>query len=232
MLELKCISTGSTANCYLLTNGKETLIIDMGIKYSQLLMEIDDMDKVVGGVLSHEHTDHNAINRNYRTSDLLEQIGIHIISPENAELYKKYKLGSFEIIPIECFHNVTCYGYVIKIDGKYLYFATDTRKMEKISNIQIDYFVVECNYCEYLCEEAMLKSDTNLTHLNNVLKNHQSLNTLDNYFQNLGYRPNTIITIHKSNTGYFNTSETLFVLRKYADNVFVAKNHTTYKLGE
>ena len=232
MLELKCISTGSEANCYLLTNGKETLIIDMGIKYPKLLMEIDDLDKIAGGILSHEHTDHNAINGNQRTSDLLEQIGIRIISPKNAELYKKYKLGSFEIIPIQCYHNVVCYGYVIRIDGQYVYFATDTFKMEKIKNIEIDHFIVECNYCDYLCQTAMLNAETNLTHLQNIMRNHQSLNTLQEYFDNLGYNPKTLITIHKSNSGYFERAEVQYVINQYADNAYIAKNHTTYKLGE
>ena len=232
MLELKCISTGSEANCYLLTNGKEILIIDMGIKYKQLLTEIDDLDKVVGAVLSHEHTDHNALNSRQRTSDSLEQIGIKIISPKNAELYKKYKLGSFEIIPIECYHNVTCYGYVIKIDNQYVYFATDTQQMKRITNLKIDYFIVECNYCDYLCKAAMLHSETDLVHLQNIMRNHQSLNTLNEYFENLGYKPKTIITIHKSNSGYFSSSETRFVLSKYADNLYIANNHKTYKLGD
>lgn len=230
MLELKCISTGSTANCYLLTNGKEILIIDMGIKYKQLLTEIDDLEKVVGAVLSHEHTDHNALNSKQRTSDLLEQIGIKIISPKNAELYKKYKLGSFEIIPIECYHNVICYGYVIKIDNQYVYFATDTQQMKRITNIKIDHFIVECNYCDYLCKEAMLNSETDLVHLQNIMRNHQSLNTLIDYFSNLGYKPKTIITIHKSNSGYFWSGDVKFELSKFADRLYIAHNHTTYKL--
>lgn len=232
MLELKCISTGSSANCYLLSTENETLIIDMGIKYSKLLTEIDNLDNVVGGILSHEHTDHNAINNKQRTSDLLEQIGIKVISPANAKLYKKYKFGSFEIIPIECYHNVPCYGYVIKINNKYLLFATDTSKMQHIKNIQIDYFLVECNYCDYLCQEAMLMSDTNLVHLQNIMRNHQSLTTLDNYFKELDYKPNTIIIIHKSNSGYFDKVEVKCALKKYAENFYIADNNTKYVLGD
>lgn len=232
MLELKCISTGSTSNCYLLVNDKETLIIDMGVKYKFLLTKIENLDNVVGAILSHDHTDHDAFNGKQRTSELLEQIGINVLSPKNAELYHKYKLGGFDIIPIECYHNVTCYGYVIRVNNKYIYFATDTQQMKRITNIRIDYFIVECNYCDYLVSEALLSNDTNMTHLQNIMLNHQSLNTLKDYFDNLGYNPKTIITIHKSNSGYFSPSETKFVLSKYADNLYIADNNKTYLLGE
>ena len=104
--------------------------------------------------------------------------------------------------------------------------------MKKISNIKIDYFIVECNYCDYLCREAMLNSETNLLHLQKIMINHQSLNTLNSYFENLGYKAKTIITIHKSNSGYFSASEVNFVLKKYADKLYIASNNTTYKLGE
>lgn len=232
MIELKCISTGSEANCYLLCTENETLIIDMGIKYTQLITKIDNLDNVVGGVLSHEHTDHNAINGKNRTSDLLEQIGIKIISPANSKLYTKYKLGNFEIIPVECKHNVICYGYVIKIENKYIYFATDTFSIKSIENLHIDYFIVECNYCDYLCEDAMIKENTNLVHLQNIMNNHQSLDTLNRYFNNLGYKPNTIITIHKSNSGYFDSKLVTTTLKDYADNFYIANNNSTYILGE
>ena len=232
MLQLKCISTGSTANCYLLSTESETLIIDMGVKYSKLLEEIDDLDKIVGAILSHEHTDHNAINGERRTSDLLEQIGIKVLSPKNATVGKQYKLGSFDIIPVESKHNVVCYGYVIRVAGQIIYFATDTQKLTKFKGIQIDHFIVECNYCDYLCEEALLRDETNIIHLKSIFDNHHSLNSLENYCKDLKYKAKTIITIHKSNSGYFNSKDVLFVLKNYADNIYVANNHTTYKLGE
>ena len=231
MLTLKCISTGSTANCYLLSNGKEILILDMGIKYANLITEIDDLDKVVGAVLSHHHTDHNAYNGKHRTSELLEQIGIRVLSPDNVSLHKKYKLGSFEIIPVENVHNVVCYGYVIRIDNEFVYFATDTSKLSKISNIQFDHLIVECNYCNYLVNEAMFLNDTNLAHLNSILKYHHSFNSLSEYLEDLGYNPKTIISIHKSNTGYFNEKEVRAMLKLHTPNAYVAKNNTTYILG-
>lgn len=232
MLNLKCISTGSTANCYLLSTENETLIIDLGVKYKKLITEIDNMDNIVGAILSHEHTDHNAINGNQRTSDFIEQLGIKVISPKNAELYKKYKLGSFEIIPVNSIHNVVCYGYVIRINNEFIYFATDTKELEKFKNIKIDHFIVECNYCDYLCYEAMMLESTNILHMQSIFKNHHSLNSLKTYLESLNYLPKTVITIHKSNTGYFNSNEVYLELKKYAEKVYIAHNNTTYKLGD
>lgn len=232
MIELKCISTGSEANCYLLCTENETLIIDMGIKYTQLITKIDNLDNVVGGVLSHEHTDHNAINGKNRTSDLLEQLGIKILSPKNSSVGKKYKLGSFEIIPTLNKHNVICYGYVIKVNNQIIYFSTDTSKLTKFNNIKIDHFIVECNYCEVICSKFMIKSNTNLIHLQNIFDNHCSLDYLDNYIKSLNYKPKTLITIHKSNSGYFDSKLVTTTLKDYADNFYIANNNSTYILGE
>ena len=78
----------------------------------------------------------------------------------------------------------------------------------------------------------MIKENTNLVHLQNIMNNHQSLDTLNKYFNNLGYKPNTIITIHKSNSGYFDKVEVKCALKKYAENFYIADNNTKYVLGD
>ena len=60
MSVLKVLSSGSKGNCYLLITPNETLIIEAGIRYKDILKGLDfKLDKVVGCLVSHEHKDHS-----------------------------------------------------------------------------------------------------------------------------------------------------------------------------
>ena len=55
-MNLKCISTGSKGNCYILSNGKEILVIEAGISYEKILCGLNyNVKDVVGVVVSHSH---------------------------------------------------------------------------------------------------------------------------------------------------------------------------------
>ena len=56
-MKLKCIATGSTGNCYLLTSGSgETLIIDCGIPINEIKKGLDwNIRGIKGVIISHTH---------------------------------------------------------------------------------------------------------------------------------------------------------------------------------
>lgn len=60
-MKLKCIATGSTGNCYLLTSDSgETLILDCGIPIKEIKKGLNWNVKDVAGVLcTHKHLDHS-----------------------------------------------------------------------------------------------------------------------------------------------------------------------------
>lgn len=55
MLMVKVNATGSMANSYNLVYDDETLLIDFGLSYKDMLLKIDNANKIVGGLLSHRH---------------------------------------------------------------------------------------------------------------------------------------------------------------------------------
>lgn len=57
MATLKVIGSGSQqGNCYLLQAEKETLILDLGCKWSEVLETLNHkIDNVVGVLVSHSH---------------------------------------------------------------------------------------------------------------------------------------------------------------------------------
>ena len=55
MLMIKVNSTGSVANSYNLVYDNETLFIELGLSYKDMLLKIDNVNQVVGGLVSHFH---------------------------------------------------------------------------------------------------------------------------------------------------------------------------------
>ena len=53
---LKCISSGSNGNCYLLNCNDEILIIECGCSLKEVKRALNfDLSKIVGCVISHSH---------------------------------------------------------------------------------------------------------------------------------------------------------------------------------
>ena len=56
MFVLKVLNSGSSGNGYLLTNGKETLILECGVKFAECKKALNfDISSIVGCTISHEH---------------------------------------------------------------------------------------------------------------------------------------------------------------------------------
>lgn len=171
---------------------------------------------------------------NQSTFDEFRKMGVKILTPTNTKIGKRYKLGSFEIIPLPAIHNVECRAYLIRVGGDTVLFATDTRLLPKVNNVKIDYFIVEVNYIERIREQAVLSdNESNGLHLNGIYQNHHSLESAVEYFESLPYKPKKIITIHKSNSGLFSETETIDELSMFAkEGVAVATNGENYILEE
>lgn len=229
MLALNCIGTGSVGNMYLLNCDGKILVIELGMQYKDLLLNITDINSIVGVINTHSHIDHLIP----KTMAELEKVGVKILTPANSQIGKRYKLGEFEVIPLPAIHNVECRAYLIRVDGDTMLFATDTRFLPKVNNIKIDYFVIEINYIEAI-REAIVLNDVNSSalHLGGIFQNHHSLESAIQYFVELPYKPKKIITIHKSNSGLFDDKTVIDELKCFAKEVYVASNGGKYILEE
>jgi glyoxylase-like metal-dependent hydrolase (beta-lactamase superfamily II) len=229
MLTLKCIGTGSLGNMYLLDYDGENLLIELGMPYKDLLLNIDDINSISGACYGHTHLDHALP----KTIEEIKKVGVKIITPTNTKIGKRYKLGSFEIVPLPAIHNVECRAYLIRVGGDTVLFATDTRLLPKVNNVKINYFIIEVNYIEAIREKVVLRdTETNGLHLNGIYQNHHSLESAVEYFESLPYKPKKIVTIHKSNSGLFDGNSVVKELSRFSREVFVAENNTEFVLEE
>lgn len=151
-MNLKCISSGSVGNCYLLTNASnQTLILDCGVPIKDIQRGLNwDITHVAGCVISHIHGDHSKSIKNLRN------LGIKVFTPyEDLERLQAdnnvmlvEKMGGFDITAFQVPHNGTrnC-GFLIRVDGQKILYLTDLEYCPYSFNKQhIDHMLIECNY--------------------------------------------------------------------------------------
>jgi len=183
-MSIKVLASGSSGNCYLLETEKETLIIECGIRYRDILKGLNfDLNKVVGCLISHEHGDHSkAINEImnvgidvYMSVGTKEGIDFKSSATHRINIVKhgkRYKIGGFDVVPFNVEHDVSePLGFLLqhKELGKIL-FATDTYYLRNTFK-NVDHILIECNYSEDILEEIP-------PYRARVLKSHMSLETL------------------------------------------------------
>ena len=180
-MRLHVVSTGSKANCYILSadNG-ESVILDAGVSFKKVLPHIPDVFNISACLVTHCHADHARAIREYL------QRGIQIITSKgtsestgcNLGVYDALKpitMNSFTIMPFDVEHDAAePFGFLIRYNptGETTLYATDTYYM-KYTFPHVNYWIIECNYCDDLIE-----GETDAALRNRLKESHMSLNRL------------------------------------------------------
>ncbi len=189
MLELKCLSSGSHGNCYIVTDGTTTLLLDAGIKLKDIMVGCDfNLSGISGALITHNHKDHSEavgelIRRGVKVYGTAGTV-IGYQEHENAiclRPYVKYGIGTIDFVAVPMEHDVPCYGFWLKsfISGDTLLYATDT------SHIPYQYG----NVCQMLVEanyDPKLLNDSNkpLNLKRRICATHMAIDHLRKYIQN------------------------------------------------
>jgi len=167
---MKChvLGSGSQRNGYVLTNGEETLIIEVGCKLLEVKKVLNyNMSSIVGALLTHSHNDHAGYIDSYMKA------GITILASEETLVEKKvtkmrymtksvvpgkgYKLGNFKLIPFSLTHDVPCLGYLIEHPSIGLAaFITDTAECDYIFP-PLNHIFIETNFSEDIMERNIVE---------------------------------------------------------------------------
>lgn len=184
----RCLGSGSSGNCYLLSSGTETLIIEAGIPYKRILKGLDfNLMDVVGVVVSHSHQDHS------KSAEDFKRAGIPVFDSYDSEAEKQVRTyGKFVIHSFKLEHDVPCMGfYILHPDMGSLVYLTDTEfcrfKFPKVNHI-----IVEANY------DARLIPEDHPARVH-ILKGHMELQTTKGFIQaNKSSELRNVILCHMS----------------------------------
>lgn len=183
-MKLKVLASGSKGNCYILQGGEETLLLEAGIPYREILRGLDfNLSNVVGVLISHSHKDHS------RAVGDLAKAGINIYSgaetlmaikpkegyyPTIIEGEKQFKAGEFAILPFSLQHDVPILGFLIQHSemGKLL-FITDSYYC-KYKFKGLNHICIECNYSKEILMKN-IENGLNISMAKRLIKSHFSL---------------------------------------------------------
>lgn len=171
-MNLKCLSTGSKGNCYLLSSGTETLIIEAGIPYKRILKGLDfNLMDVVGVVISHTHQDHS------KSAEDFKRAGIPVFDSYDSEVEKQVRTyGKFVIYSFKLEHDVPCMGfYILHPDMGSFVYLTDTEYC-KYRFPNVNHILIEANY------DARLIPEDHPARIH-ILKGHMELQTTKGFIQ-------------------------------------------------
>ena len=196
-MRLYVAATGSAANTYVLSAGDgESLILDAGASVKTVLPAIPDVRKVRGCLITHEHQDHCRHWQEYgkrgirivsslKTLEALNPYGELNLSLLHSKvtinpLVDVLRFGSFSVMAFTVQHDaVEPVGYLIRYNptGEQLVYATDTYYL-KWTFPNINYWIMECNYCEDLID-----GEADKTLVNRLRESHMSLRRLVDVFK-------------------------------------------------
>lgn len=200
MATLKVVGSGSQqGNTYIIEAGGEHLLLDLGCKWSDILNGLNHDISNTYALLTHRHSDHsksipNALKSQipvFSNQDVSERFqGVKTLQPK-----KKYKIGSFVVMPLEVEHNVPNFAYIIEHEeiGKLVY-ATDLThfpyKIKGVTTLLIEANNSEDIIIDHLCDNEVIRS---------MSENHMEINeTINAIRNNISSDLNNIILCHLS----------------------------------
>lgn len=238
-MKLKCLASGSSGNCYLLSSGPETLILDCGIPIMEIKKGLNfDLSKVVGVCVTHAHQDHSKAVKNFEHMGFGAILNTPYYGRETVFLKSgsKFEVKSFPLTDkdgnwmhtnadgSEC----PCYGFLVKHPeiGKMLY-ITDT-ELVKWRFKGINHILISCNYQKkYVADEEQAKRK-------HVLRGHMELQTVIDFIkENATDHLKTVTLCHLSDRNS-NANEITEEVQKIVPwvNVSVAMANTEIVLSE
>lgn len=204
MITLTVIGSNSKGNCYALSSDKETIVLECGCSFKQLVRETaDDLSPIKAAIVSHSHGDHCKYAK-----DFISAGAILFSTKEVTEKYKSgvamkegktYRIGEFSVAPFEVYHDVPCFAFIIRHpDCGSIFFATDTYALPyEFKNV--DHWLIEANYSDDIIINELQNGHLSNSQYNRILTSHMSLkNAISNMATGQAYKSKTATLLHLS----------------------------------
>lgn len=189
MLDIAIHATGSTGNCYTVSNGKATVMLDCGLPYNRI-------QKLTGFILpdavfiTHEHQDHVKAAKDFmrRGVDIYTSAGT--AAAENLEghllhIMKNRQSVSIDGIVVSAFETqhdaVEPLGFLLDDGEDRLLYATDTYYLH-YRFPGLTKIMVEANYCNEILTENLRYGKLPKTLERRLRESHFSLENLKKFF--------------------------------------------------
>ncbi len=184
-MNLHILGSNSFGNCYVLETATEALILEAGVRMSNVKKALRwQMRKVVGAVITHQHNDHAGYVAEMTASGVMvlalrDVFSSHGLSGKSftkeIEGGRGYKLGNFKILAVPVKHDVPCLGYIIQHpDMGKLLFITDTVTFDYVVP-GLNTVMIEANYADDIVAENIANGDMPEAMLPRLINSHMEI---------------------------------------------------------
>ena len=211
-MQMRCLGSSSSGNCYLLENDRECLVLEAGLPLREVKKALDfQMSKIVGVLVTHEHGDHFGYIKDYLREGIPIKASFGTWCKLDIEVDIKdtmvrpgywYRLGGFSITPFPVVHDAAePFGYIIRHQEiGALLFASDTEYIrQNFKKLQLNHIMIECNYSQKIIDSRMHQGETVKGLRDRVLQSHMELEACKEFIrQNKTPMLDNVILLHLS----------------------------------
>ncbi|MDD5092825.1 MAG: MBL fold metallo-hydrolase [Dehalococcoidia bacterium] len=185
MIDIKVLASGSTGNCYRISDGKIPLLIEAGIPIDRIRKGVDfKLSEIQGCLISHAHMDHAKAAKKLmdagidcymskETAEALKVSGhrLHVLDPNQMHT----NIGPWAVISFETEHDAEgSLGFLIMHGDEKILFLTDTAYTRYRFN-GLTRIMIECNFDEDIIRENVASGVLHQSLKSRIYANHMSI---------------------------------------------------------
>ena len=193
-MDIKVLASGSSGNCYLVSDGVTPLLLECGISIKQIRRGLGfGLTNVAACLVSHEHQDHakavadvlRAGVEVYTSPGTIKVLGLehHRLRPVRAK--ETFKVGTWTVRAFETQHDAQePLGFLLHSNAtsERLVFATDTYYV-KYRFPGLTHIMLECNYSSDILETNVANGSVPTVLKNRLLTSHFSLENVKEFLK-------------------------------------------------
>lgn len=210
-MEIKILASGSDGNCYRVSDGKTTVLLDAGISVKRIRTGCDfNLSGISGCLITHLHGDHTKgvkglldtavpvympereieamkLPKHHRLHPLEKDLRTINLEDDSGTHYKVLDLGTLQILPFPTEHDTPePVGYLIfsTVTRERLLYFTDTFYIN-VRFANLNYIIGECNYDSETMWEKVNSKQTPAIRAKRLFSTHMSLETFLNFLRSL-----------------------------------------------
>lgn len=193
-MDIKVLASGSSGNCYLVSDGVTPLLLECGLPIKQIRQGLGfGLTEVAACLVTHEHQDHSKAIRDvlrmgvyvYTSPGTIKALGLehHRLRPVRAK--ETFKVGTWTVRAFETQHDAQePLGFLLhsQASNERLLYATDTYYI-RYKFPGLTHIMVECNYAADILEANVKRGSVPEVLKKRLLTSHFSLENVKEFLK-------------------------------------------------
>lgn len=193
MIEIQALASSSTGNCYRVTDGSASLLLECGIPIQQIKQGLGfKLGEVIGCLISHEHQDHCKAVKNiiktgvdcYMSRDTADTLGLEGHRVKIIQAKQQFRLCTWTILPFDIVHDAAePLGFLLanQVGEKLLYLSDTTYCRYRFQGLT--HLMLESNYSLDILRENVANGNVSVEIKNRIIRTHFSLQNVKDFLK-------------------------------------------------